>query len=128
MTKRYYKASNGTFTIFRASERPYRTAWMTIDRIHVRDADGETWVKTGEPQPVNMGFSAGIGKIGDYQVTEIGKGEYQALVAAKTWRVEARVAALRAAGRTISGGAGSAPRDSWVRNEDLPKGLYVGPI
>lgn len=99
MTKRYYKASDGTFTIFRATDsRVYQSAWMTVDGFKTR--------------PTNMGFSAkptyrasaGIsGSPGSYPAVEIDKPEYEALVAAKKARTD-----------------DNSPSASWVPNADLP--------
>jgi hypothetical protein len=102
MTTRYFKATNGEFTIFRGSaSRVYRSAWIMIDRIRERSEDW-SWVPVGEPQPVNQGFSANIGPIGALKAVEIDKAEYDALVQAKKART-----------------SDNAPRASWVRNADL---------
>ena len=126
MTKRYFKATDGKFTIFRASEsRVYRGAWMRIDQSRRRAADGKTWEPFGEPVPVAMGFSAyPVPPHGQFPAVEIGKHEYQVLVQIKTARVEAWRAELRAKGQTMFGSIG--PSDSWVRNDELPEWLYVG--
>ena len=100
MTKRYFKASDGVFTIFRASDsRVYASAWMTVDGFKTR--------------PTNMGFSAkpvyraaeGVsGLPSALSAVEIDKAEYNALVRAKKARTE-----------------DNAPSASWVRNADLPR-------
>ena len=127
MTKRYFKATDGKFTIFRASEsRAYQGAWMRIEQLSRRAADGKSWEPYGEPIPVAMGFSAyPVPPHGQFPAIEIGKGEYQALVAIKTTRIDAWCAELKAKGQTMFGGV--SPSDSWVRNEELPEALYVGP-
>lgn len=73
MTKRYYKATDGTFTIFRATDsRIYKGAWMTVDGFKTR--------------PRNMGFSGKYS--GALEAIEIGKGEYDALVLYKKQRTD----------------------------------------
>jgi hypothetical protein len=110
MPHRYFKASDGTFTVFRASaSRVYRGAWMRVDRARQRNAEG-VWAPVGEPFPVIMGFSAKLGgPSGMLAAIEITKAEHQALVAAKNARAVADPDAC----------APDSPRDSWVRNEAL---------
>ena len=120
MPNRYFKATDGTFTVFRASSsRVYKSAWMRIDRARERNAEG-VWAPVGEPHPVNLGFSArppyaaarGIpGAPGAYPAEEITKAEHQALVAAKNARAVADPDACEP----------SSPRDSWVRNEEVAR-------
>ena len=131
MTKRYFKATNGTFTIFRASEsKTYRFAWMKLGQVSRRTASGD-WERYGEMIPLDMGFTNPANPrrphdaIGPFPAIEIGKGEYAALVVIKTKRIEAWRAELRAKGQTMFGSV--SPSDSWVHNDELPDALYVGP-
>jgi hypothetical protein len=113
MPTRYFKATDGTFTVFRATaSRVYASAWMVIDRSTERAAN-DTWVPVGEPHPVNMGFSAKPSAA--LPAVEITKAEYSALVARKVARTDAEKAANPALWR----GYGHSPRDSWVSNEAL---------
>ena len=130
MTKRYFKATNGTYTIFRASEsKAYRYGWIKFDQRTRRSADGKTWEKYGEVVPLDIGFTnpftAPKGASGPFPAHEIGKHEYQVLVQIKGVRCEAWREELRAKGQTMFGSVG--PSDSWVRNDELPDWLYVGP-
>lgn len=131
MTKRYFKATNGEYTIFRASEsRTYRYGWINLSQRTRRSADGKTWEKYGEVIPLDLGFTNPTtvpksATTGPLPAVEIGKGEYMALVAIKTARINAWAEERRAQGQTVFGG--TAPGDSWVRNDELPEALYVGP-
>jgi hypothetical protein len=110
MPMRYFKATDGTFTIFRASaSRVYRGAWMRVDRARKRNAEGD-WAPVGEPFPVIMGFSAKLGgPSAALPAIEITKAEHQALVAAKNARAVADLDAC----------VPDSPRDSWVRNDGV---------
>ena len=90
MTTTYYKATDGVFTIFRATQsRVYRGAWMTVDGLKTR--------------PTNFGFSAKAGGAsGVLPAVEITQAEYQALVTLKSQRTKDH-----------------SPSASWVRNADL---------
>lgn len=97
-TTRYFKATDGVVTVFRASKtRIYQSAWFTRH-------DGETW-PAGE-----SGFSgkaAGAGG-GQFPATQIEKAEFDRLVAAKNRRLGDT--------RYVS------PSDSWVCNADVAEG------
>lgn len=124
MTKRYFKATDGKFTIFRASEsRAYRYGWMTIDQPHRRAPDGY-YKRDGEAIPLDVSFT-NTKRLGACPAIEIGKHEYQVLVAIKTARVEAWREERRAEGQTMFGSI--SPSDSWVRNDELPEALHLGP-
>jgi hypothetical protein len=129
MTRRYFRATNGTYTVFRASEsKTYRYAWIRLDQRSRRGEGG--WEKYGEAVPLDMGFTNPTtvpkGACGPLPTTEIGKGEYMALVSLKTQRIEAWREELKAKGETMWGSV--SPSDSWVRNDELPEWLYVGPV
>jgi hypothetical protein len=129
MTKRYFKATNGTYTVFRASEsKTYRFGWMKLGQVMRRAADGD-WEYYGEVIPLDLGFTNPFttpkGVSGPFPAIEIGKGEYMALVTIKTKRIQAWRAEREAAGQTHF--SSTSPGDSWVRNDELPEGLYVGP-
>lgn len=98
MTTRYFSATDGTFTVFRATaSAAYASASWLGDR----------------PYPYCLGFSrkpAGSGIPGRFPTTEISKAQYDALVAAKQDR-------QRLAGQDPQ--RYSSPQDSWVRNADL---------
>jgi hypothetical protein len=97
---RYFKATNGRFTVFRASPtRVYLSAWIQSDAKRVTD----------------FGFSMLSAK-GRVPAEEMTKDEYEALVKRKTARIEARKAEIVASGGQISRSFGSSPSDSWVAN------------
>jgi hypothetical protein len=89
---RYFRATNGRFTVFRASTRVYLSAWIQSNAERV----------------TNYGFSMLSAK-GRVPAEEMTKAEYDALNARKIERIIA-------AGRQPKN---AAPRDSWVAN--LPK-------
>lgn len=93
--RRYFKATNGTVTIFRASDaRVYQSAWIQLHptgAVHL------------------MGFSARQ-RGGELVVEEIVKSDYDTLVARKNARLKAIGARDDAFGE---------PRNSWVNNEAL---------
>lgn len=99
MTKRYYKATDGQITVYRATEsREYHSA-------QIRKEDRY------------FGFSAlPASPAHPYPAVEIDKAEYQSLVAQKVARIEARKAEMIAAGQRVYSGFGGAPGDSWVAN------------
>lgn len=91
-TKRYFSATDGKITVFRASDsRVYQSA-----------------TKSGW----GISFSAKPAALGAMPAVEITKAEYNALVALK----QARVRAGNVGGHHADGGA---PSDSWVSNEAL---------
>jgi hypothetical protein len=102
MTTRYFKATDGKVTVFRASKtRVYSSAWFDV---YAADDGG--------PRVGASGFSvkpAGWG--GQFPAVEISKAEYDALVVRKVERIKA------------AGGNPSyaAPHSSWVRNETAPR-------
>lgn len=101
-TIRYFKATDGDRTFFRASPtRVYLSASVFPDyRDFVLHWDAR----------------------GPFPVTEITRQEFKALVALKAARIEREKAAYRAAhpGTPNSLSSwGTAPRDSWVANEDI---------
>jgi hypothetical protein len=97
---RYFKATDGQFTVFRMSPtRVYAAAWLQIVK--------------GCPI---FGFSAKLSPKAPLPVEEIVKSEYEALVARKIRRVEARKSELIASGAKVWGDYGSSPSDSWVVN------------
>jgi hypothetical protein len=102
---RYFKATDGRFTVYRASPtRVYISAWLNPHTTHV-----------------DFGFSVAppVGR-GRVAAIEISKAEYQALVARKAERIAAFIAARAAAGNPVyQGYDGAAPGDSWVFNEAL---------
>lgn len=100
MAMRYFKSSNGTVTVFRASAtRSYTFAGW----ISTKDGCGVTG---------DIGFSNALrgARYTSANAVEITKAEYEALQAAKRSRVAA------------AGGApewATSPQNSWVRNSDL---------
>lgn len=94
--RRYFKATDGTVTIFRASDaRVYESAWVQLyptGAVHL------------------MGFSARPARVGELVVEEIVKSDYDTLVARKNSRLKAIGARDDAFGE---------PRNSWVNNEAL---------
>jgi hypothetical protein len=99
MQRRYFKATNGTVTIYRATEsRAYVSAWIQAHE---------------SGRPINMGFSA---KPGPLPAVEVSKEEYAALVARKMERTNARKAEIEAAGERVYRSFGSSPSDSWFFN------------
>ena len=94
MSIRYFKATNGRFTIFRASaSRVYGSAWIQCDANRVTVA----------------GFSMKAASASVYPIPaiEIDRAEYDRLNARKAERI------------VLQGGnpKWAAPSDSWVRNE-----------
>jgi hypothetical protein len=98
MTVRYFKASDGVFTVFRATaSRTYTSA-----RIATNAGSPQT------PRVVSIGFSSKPAVAGfDYPVLEITKAEYEALAARKTERLKASGAPAR---------LGGSPNQAWVRD------------
>ena len=82
MTVRYYKATDGMLTVFRATTRVCASAWFTTE--------------TGQSGLPFLRRSPGIGfsthgpatRGGNYPTVEITEAEYAALVAAKVARVK----------------------------------------
>ena len=106
-TKRYFKATNGRFTVFRASpSRAYTSA--TIEER-----------AGGYPH-----FSFSWSGNGNIRATEIDAAEYRKLLAAKTARLTALAAERVAANPDHAdfyarAGYGTAPSDSWIDNVSL---------
>jgi hypothetical protein len=105
MTKRYYKATDGVLTVFRATTRVFASAWFTTETP-----------PGGLPYPYMLGPRGGIGfsnkpvSPGKYVVVEITAAEFGALQAAKVERIKAM------------GGDPShhtSHQDSWVHNRCL---------
>lgn len=91
-TLRYFKATNGRFTVFRSSPtRAYTAATIYCNADRVTD------------------FVLSYTGRGNLPAVEITREEYNALNDAKQRRIEA-------AGGRVSY---AAPRDSWVRNSDI---------
>jgi hypothetical protein len=98
MTKRYFKFTDGTRTVFRGTGMPRGFLFGTLTP--------RGWISftNGASVPGNASV---------YRTTEIAKGEFDALVALKKARVEA-------AGRDNK--YDSSPQDAWVFNTALPGG------
>jgi hypothetical protein len=105
MSKRYYKATDGVLTVFRATTRVFASARFTTETP-----------PGGLPHPYMFGPRGGIGfsskpvSPGKYVVVEITEAEFDALQAAKVERIKA------------TGGNPSdhtSHQDSWVRNRCL---------
>lgn len=94
MTKRFFKATDGEFTVFRASAT-----------MHYRSA-----IVRGKG---SISFSSASGGYGSSPVEEITKSEYETLVARKNTR-------LKSEGKDP--GRYTTPRHSWVRNAALVEG------
>jgi hypothetical protein len=91
MSKRYFSATDGDVTVFRASDtKVYQSATRT------------RW---------SISFSGKPAGLGAMPAKEITKAQYAALVALKQARVQA------SGGRHSDGGA---PSDSWVANDAIP--------
>lgn len=91
MSTRYYKATDGKVTVFRATaERQYRSA---------------SFITKPDGQIARLSFSSGSGS---YETQEITAAEYRALVALKESR-------CRLQGRTDA----SSPQCSWISNASL---------
>lgn len=103
MTKRYYAATDGNVTVFRATGRTYGSAFF-VAKV---DLD------TGLPHARNISFSASMGHPGHHSVVEITKSEFDALQALKVQRILA-----------VGGNPAIfvSPQDSWVRNSALADG------
>lgn len=94
MTTRYFKATDGKITVFRASKtRVYQSA-------------------SGFGPKESISFS---GRPGPFPTTEISKAEYDALVVVKAARIASRWA-TKYPGEAMPSWAGSSPQDSWVDN------------
>jgi hypothetical protein len=104
MTDRYYKATDGLLTVFRASKRVYASAWFTTEI-------GQGGLPFVRRSP-GIGFSmhAPGARGGNYPTEEITEAEYAALVAAKVERVKNE-------GRDPK--YFTSPQDSWVHNRAL---------
>jgi hypothetical protein len=99
-TTRYFKATDGKITVFRASEtKAYAFATFKGEKL----AEDHAWCG-------QIGFSA---KAGDHPAVEITKAEYEALVAQKTARINAKNEARKAEGKRVWS---VGPSDSWVQN------------
>ena len=104
MAVRYYKATDGLLTVFRATTRAYASAWFTTE--------------TGQGRLPFLRRSPGIGfskhalgtRGGEYPTVEITEAEYAALVAAKVARVKNE-------GRDPK--YFTSLQDSWVDNQAL---------
>lgn len=90
MTTRYFKATNGTVTVFRASKT----------KVYTHGAQIDLW---------NVAFATAA-KPGLWPAEEITKGEYDTLQARKVERV-------RSSGHPIAWA--SSPYNSWVNNAAL---------
>jgi hypothetical protein len=92
MTTRYFSATDGTFTVFRATAtRTYAAAdWLVRDGSY----------------PYCIGFKGRAGQ-GTKPAQEITKSEYEALTARKVTRIKAHGGDPRRF---------NSPQDSWVRN------------
>lgn len=95
---RYFKATDGKITGFRASHRQYVIANLT---------GFVAWSSSTAMRP------------GWVPATEIDKAEYNRLVALKAQRIAALAAARAAEGEAVSRGFGSGPQDSWIENAAL---------
>lgn len=92
MKTRYFKATNGRFTVFRMSPtRVYLSAWIQSGATHI----------------TNYGFSMKRPAAGSVPAVEITRAEYDALNKRKIERIVARGGNPKYA----------APADSWVANE-----------
>jgi hypothetical protein len=101
MTIRYFKATDGVITVFRASAtRVYASAWFTTE---------------GNRPIGDIGFSGKPLPLGKYPAVEITKAEYEALQAAKLERV-------KAAGENPKWA--TSPQSSWVRNAALTEAAH----
>ena len=82
MTVRYYKATDGVLTVFRATTRVYASAWFTTET-------GQGGLPLLRRSP-GIGFSPhALGtRGGNYPAVEITEAEYDTLVAAKIERVK----------------------------------------
>jgi hypothetical protein len=102
---RYFKATDGRFTVYRSSAtRVYAAAW----------------IRPGPERAQAFGFAAKLAPLSPLPAIEISKPEYQALVARKAERIAAYIAARAAAGNPVyQGYDGASPGDSWVFNEAL---------
>ena len=102
MAKRYFKATNGTMTVFRSSAtRVYGSARVNPE----------------------IGFS-GNGRSNAYPLdaVEINKDEYEALVGLKAQRIDRKKDEIEAEGGKAYRGFGASPQDSWVLNSAIPDG------
>lgn len=89
---RYFKATDGKITVFRASEERVYLSATTVGRHGGH----------------RISYSAAPAKHGSYPTVEITKAEYDALVGLKKARVEG------------SRSSGTSPQESWVSNASLP--------
>jgi hypothetical protein len=89
---RYYKATDGTFTVFRSSKaRVYASAW----------------IQTARPNPTRPhAFGFRQTARAPYPVEEISKAEYDDLKLAQKQRLGGNLTY-------------TSPRDAWVRNDGL---------
>ena len=104
MTVRYYKATDGVLTVFRASTRVYASAWFATET-------GQSGLPALRRSP-GIGFSthARTTRGGNYPAVEITEAEYGALVVAK-------VARIKNDGRDPK--YFTSLQDSWVHNQAL---------
>lgn len=100
MAKRFFKATDNTYTVFRATERSYASASFSRN-------EGGVWGISFSSRPPTVRWGQG------FPTTEITKAEYDALVALKAARME----------RQGDSGGYTSPSDSWVRNSELPAPL-----
>ena len=104
MTVRYYKATDGVLTVFRATTRVCASAWFTTET-------GQGGLPLLRRSP-GIGFSphAPGARGGNYPAVEITEAEYGALVVAK-------IARIKNDGRDPK--YFTSLQDSWVRNRAL---------
>jgi hypothetical protein len=100
---RYFKATDGSRTYFRASETKIYQSIIVYPSGYVSFSS----------KPAGKSIIVG----GDYPAIEIDAAAYRALQAAKMARVRALYMAKGV--DPLPRGAGTAPTDSWVRNADL---------
>ena len=104
MTVRYYKATDGVLTVFRASARVYASAWFATET-------GQSGLPAQRRSPgVAFSTHARTTRGGNYPAVEITEAEYGALVVAK-------VARIKNDGRDPK--YFTSLQDSWVHNQAL---------
>jgi hypothetical protein len=96
MTKRFYKATDGSLTVFRATDtKVYQSATIT------------NWGSEAKPR-LNISFSGKAAGVGAMPAIEITKAEYDALTSLKLRRMRAMGEAIRYS---------TSPSHSWVAND-----------
>jgi hypothetical protein len=114
MTKRFFSATDGQFTIFRASEDRTYSHGKLIVSTHGWDQARRCAI-TVPAHPVGLGFCNRPGR-DTHPAIEITKAEYDRLVGLKRARIDAASGIGPDRGRHQDGGS---PSDSWVRNSAL---------